>query len=279
MKVLTLDAQQMNPQDLIDSLKNTGFVVLKNHAIDTKLLDATYAAWKEYFDRSAEVKAKDIVTNGSHAGYFPFKSENAKDYSVKDLKEFFHVYRHTFNSEANTINLMSQLEILGQGILWLLQKPLADAGIQMPKSLPMLVHESPRTLLRILHYPPVSTEDTQVGAVRSAAHEDINFITLLPAATQPGLEVKDHEGNWHAIESDPNSIIVNVGDMLQELSGGYFKSTTHRVVNPSGENVSRYSMPLFIHPHPGVRLSDRHTSDSYLKERLDEIMKKPVDNK
>jgi isopenicillin N synthase-like dioxygenase len=143
-----------------------------------------------------------------------------------------------------------------------------------------MVEHSEQNLLRILHYPPLGLGSdaqriTADGAVRAAAHEDINLITLLPAATYPGLQVKTKDGEW--IWADMNvpkdAIIVNAGDMLQEASGGYFKSTTHRVVNPTGlgATVSRYSMPMFIHPRPDVRLSDKYTAGEYLDERLKEL--------
>jgi isopenicillin N synthase-like dioxygenase len=66
---------------------------------------------------------------------------------------------------------------------------------------------------------------------------------------------------------------VNIGDMLQEASGGYFPSTSHRVVNPQGndQTKSRVSLPLFLHPNPEVVLSERYTAKSYLKERLEEL--------
>jgi isopenicillin N synthase-like dioxygenase len=61
--------------------------------------------------------------------------------------------------------------------------------------------------------------------------------------------------------------------MLQEASQGYFPSTSHRVVNPTGENAtkSRISLPLFLHPRNEVVLSDKHTHESYLLERLREL--------
>ena len=65
--------------------------------------------------------------------------------------------------------------------------------------------------------------------------------------------------------------MVNIGDMLQECSGGYFPSTTHRVVNPSEKNMSRYSMPFFLHPRDEVVLSEKYTAKSYLDERLKEL--------
>ena len=87
------------------------------------------------------------------------------------------------------------------------------------------------------------------------------------------MAVQDKKGDWHKISTDPGPIIVNVGDMLKEASGGYYPSTTHRVVNPSNNvnNDSRYSMPLFLHPRDDVQLSENYTAGSYLKERLLEI--------
>ncbi len=126
--------------------------------------------------------------------------------------------------------------------------------------------------MRILHYPPL-TEHYEHDAIRAAPHEDINLITLLPAATTPGLEVKDLQGNWHAVTCDAGNIVVNVGDMLQLCTDFYYRSTTHRVVNPAGKDklTSRYSMPLFLHPRPEVALTQERTADEYLRERLREI--------
>ena len=91
----------------------------------------------------------------------------------------------------------------------------------------------------------------------------------MPAATSPGLEVLDRHRNWHAVSCDPGSIVVNVGDMLQMCTQYYYKSTSHRVVNPKEtENRSRFSMPLFLHPRDEVPLSDGHTALTYRHERL-----------
>ncbi len=72
---------------------------------------------------------------------------------------------------------------------------------------------------------------------------------------------------------DPNWIVINTGDMLQECTQGFFPSTQHRVTSPTGEAAkqSRLSMPLFLHPEANVRLSDRHTAESYRQERFREL--------
>jgi isopenicillin N synthase-like dioxygenase len=141
------------------------------------------------------------------------------------------------------------------------------------------------TIMRIIHYPPLG-ENVPQGAVRSAAHEDINFITLLVTATDDGLEVMDHDGSWIQVEGDASHIIVDSGDMLQNLTNGLFKSTTHRVVNPSNSNVRRFSMPMFVHPRNDIDLTPRKefiqltggkslfqsiTAGQYLHQRLVEI--------
>ena len=130
---------------------------------------------------------------------------------------------------------------------------------------------SQASLLRLLHYPPL-TGDEEPHAERAAAHEDINVMTILPVAEQPGLQVKDKQGNWVDVASVRGELVVNSGDMLKEMTAGFYPSTTHRVVNPAGggafANVSRISIPFFLTPRPEVVLSDRYTSASYLEERL-----------
>jgi isopenicillin N synthase-like dioxygenase len=148
------------------------------------------------------------------------------------------------------------------------------AGVASRLSMPLcdMINESTNTLFRVLHYPPLDAT-VEKEAVRAAPHEDINLITLLPAATAPGLQVLDRQGQWHDVSCDPGSIVVNVGDMLQMCTEEYYRSTTHRVVNPANENenTSRYSMPLFLHPRKDVKLSPTITALEYLQQRLREI--------
>ena len=138
--------------------------------------------------------------------------------------------------------------------------------------LPEMVDEELQTLLRILHYPPLP-EKVMGESVRAAAHEDINLITLLVSPTASGLQTMDTKKRWYDVPCEKNSIIVNVGDMMQECTQNYYKATKHRVLNPSDskENRSRYSMPLFLHPRSEVSLSKRYTAKSYLNERLNQL--------
>ena len=134
-----------------------------------------------------------------------------------------------------------------------------------------MISGSQSNLFRIIHYPPLSN-NADKRALRAAPHEDINLITVLLAGSEPGLQAMDTNGKWHDISCDKNMLVVNSGDMLSMASNSYYPSTTHRVINPKkSKNVSRYSMPLFLHPKDNVVLNETHTARSYLDERLKEI--------
>lgn len=273
MKIETIDLKPKSiGQDLVSSLRETGFAVITNHGIPMEKFEKAYTTWAAYF--ASEEKFKDLFTPNWQRGYYPMKSENAKGFEKKDLKEFFHLYPDMHlgqnHGASDMWNLYTNMANIGQQLL-----KMIDENSEVKFSVPLdeMAEQSPQTLLRILHYPPIGADED--GAVRAAAHEDINLITLLPAATYPGLQVKAADGSWVFADMHvpKDAIIVNAGDMLQEASNGYFKSTTHRVVNPTGlgATISRYSMPMFIHPHSEVRLSEKYTAGEYLDERLREL--------
>ena len=140
------------------------------------------------------------------------------------------------------------------------------------ETLTSMVKGSDANLFRINYYPEFSGEE-EAGAVRAAAHADIDLLTVLTAGTTSGLQAQDKQGNWLDVPCEHGNLVINTGDMLQESSQGYFPSTMHRVIKPMDEksNTTRMSCPMFIHPRDNVKLSDRHTAASYLHERLVEL--------
>ncbi len=281
MNVQTIDYQAADArQNLAQSLHETGFAVLANHPIDGGRIDDIYDAWADFF---ADANKQDWLHHPeNHDGYFPFKSENAKDAAEKDLKEFYHVYswgRVPPKVEQLTRAMHHDLVQLGVELLgWLqaMMPPKIQANMTAP--LTEMMADSEQSLLRILHYPPIAAGEN-AGAVRAAAHEDINLITLLLAGSKPGLEAQDKSGKWHKISGDAGMIAINNGDMLSLATGGYYPSTTHRVTNPDnmgadtneGGNVSRYSMPMFLHPRSDAALVPQMTADMFLQQRLKAI--------
>ena len=274
MKIETVDYTASDAGErLARSLRETGFAVLDNHPIQPDRIDEAYALWGGFF--ASDSKSDYLRDYEKQDGYFPFKSEHAKDAQKKDLKEFYHVYpwgRVPEDLEAVTRQLYADLTAIGVELLsWLDQQIPGEISATLSMPLQEMMQASQQSLLRILHYPPVSAEE-DIAAIRAAAHEDINLITLLLAGSQPGLQARDKQGQWHDVPCDPGMITINNGDMLSLATNGYFPSTTHRVINPDDKlNLSRYSMPMFLHPHPDVKLRRDFTAEAFLQERLKEI--------
>lgn len=256
---------------LFTGIKDYGFIILKDHDVSPNLLKLSYDLLEQLYKLPLEVKNSYISEQGGgQRGYTPFGKEHAKGSPVMDLKEFWHVGRevpenHPFAKyypkniwPDDTVSefkptfskLYSQLETAGIQMMEALSYPLEVEKDFFTK---MVVEGN--SILRLLHYPPIP-EGVDPRCVRAAAHEDINFITILPAATASGLQLLDRDGTWLDIESDYGTLIVDAGDMLSRITNDLIPSTTHRVVNPQdGTNGSRFSMPFFMHPHPESMLS------------------------
>ncbi|WP_296819053.1 2-oxoglutarate and iron-dependent oxygenase domain-containing protein [Brevundimonas sp.] len=275
------------------ALQRWGFFVLKGHAVSQDLLDRAYALAEDVFALPEEAKRRYA---GSLRGYTPFGVEHAKDSGRPDLKEFWQVGHDPVADEVHEAfppNVWPD-EIAGfRETFTALFEGLNATGLTLLEALePELGLEpgwfEPRvrrgtSLLRVLHYPPVADDQQSAGCVRSAAHEDINFITVMVGARGAGLELLDRDGRWLPVEAAPGTLIVDSGDMLQRLTNGVIPATTHRVVNPEGPNVSRYSMPFFMHPTLETSLEPlpsclgdgpkwpATTAGEYLDERLRQI--------
>ena len=299
---LSTDQSQQDAfaQQVGDALKDIGFFALTHHGIPRELIDETYAQCDAFFDLDEETKRIYLQPDiGHQRGYTAFGVEHAKDNPAPDLKEFWQTGRpypgdgtiptypqniwpsaHVKGFQATTESLFSHMEHLAQRLLEACSCYLGKGEAWLPE-----MSQHGNTIMRMIHYPPLD-ESMPEGAVRSAAHEDINFITLLVTATADGLEVMDHDGTWIQVKGDQDAIIVDSGDMLQNLTNGLFKSTTHRVVNPKNANTRRYSMPMFVHPrneidltpHPdfvkltgGTPLFPSINAGDYLHQRLKEI--------
>jgi isopenicillin N synthase-like dioxygenase len=273
--------------DLHDALHTWGFVGLTGHGLPDALMARAYALAEALFALPAAVKrAHETPEDGRQRGFTPFQVEHAKDSAVGDLKEFWHVGRadaphlpaNRFPAELPelapvALELFARLDTISLQVL-----AAVAEGLGLARDFFDAKVRGGNSVLRILHYPALP-EDRADGAIRAAAHEDINLLTLLPVATEPGLELLDRRGRWVAVEPPPGTLVCDTGDMMQLLTVGRLPSTTHRVVNPPGgpaARLPRYSLPFFVHPLPDVRLdaidgSTRGpTAGEFLAQRLRE---------
>lgn len=284
-------------EDLFNGLKEYGFVILKDHPIDISLLRKAYELSERLFKLPASVKESYTgPSGGGERGFTAFGKEHAKNNQYPDLKEFWHVGRELPSEHPltrffapniwpqelpefrSTFETMFQaLDDTGRIMLQALTIPL-----DVDKDYFTRMTDTGSSILRLLHYPPIP-DGVDPNCVRAAAHEDINLITLLVSASASGLELLDRDGNWLPVETSPDNIIVDSGDMLARITNDVLPATTHRVVNPKGPNRTRYSMPFFMHPNPDAVLSCLKScvgtgqkypdilANDFLMERLREI--------
>lgn len=255
-----------------DSLITTGFAVVTHHGVDFGLIKDVQAGWREFFTSAKSYKEGYVNISNPNMGYAQFGKETAVGAIKADLKEFYHYRPNEVlppDPKVATEKLYSILEgdIAGQ----LLH---AINGVGSDLNYAKVCQNSDTTILRSIYYPALRDLEVQEGAVRSAAHEDINIITLLVAASAPGLQVRDINGEWHDVPHEENSIVVNAGDMLQLATNRVFKSTTHRVINPANSSEDRISIPVFVHPNSDTLLAPGFTAKQYLTERLETIYRK-----
>jgi isopenicillin N synthase-like dioxygenase len=267
--VPTLDAGEAESprfaHDISAAYEEYGFVIIQNHGIDKALIERCLACFRRFFALTVEEKLKYKVPGGGGArGYTAFGIETAKGAQHHDLKEFWHVGRelppgHPFNEvmapniwvdsiagfRETTLALYKAFDALGARLLSAIAR-----SVSLPADFFADKVDLGNSVLRVIHYPPLPPEPTP--SVRAGAHEDINVITLLLGAEEPGLEVLSRRGEWLPINPPAGSLVCNVGDMLQRLTNRHLRSTTHRVVNPPRERASnaRYSLPFFLHFNP-----------------------------
>lgn len=263
------------PERFATSLRETGFAVLVNHPLPWELVEQIYREWSALFDSPA-VEAYDIDPSGQ-VGWFPAdRSETAKGSTVRDLKEFFHVYDWSVYpaevSEAALRYRQIALDLASTLLDWVEANTPDEITDELSMPLSSMMTGSTRSLLRVLRYPPLP-DHIPDGAVRAAAHEDINLLTVLPASDQPGLELLGADGRWFPVPCDPGSLAINGGEMLDLATNGYYPATTHRVVNPTGDaaRVPRMSLPMFLHPADDVVLAEGRTAYEFLQQRIAEL--------
>jgi isopenicillin N synthase-like dioxygenase len=286
---ISLDSLLKNEQSTIkvlsDALENHGFFVLTDHGISNELFKNAYAFSEKFF--ALDLSKKNALSHPEKAGargYTPFGKETALGETVPDLKEFWHhgpVIDDTYdkrimsNVEVNDLDgfdetfnqLFEELNGLGMKLL-----SSISLTLDKPSNFFNSKVEKGNSLLRLIHYPPSNNDNM----FRAREHEDINLITLLIGADEPGLEVKEKTGKWIPVSSSFNEIVCNIGDMMQLITEGKLKSTPHRVVKYNlDEKRSRYSIPFFLHPSPDIMLrsiydeSDKGVlAHDFLDERL-----------
>ena len=290
-------------QELGDAFSQIGFVVVKNHGVTEEQRQKLFDTSEKIFAQSTDVKRQyEDVSNGGQRGYISKGRETAKGEKVADLKEFWHIGQEVEDElelkaqypDNIWMNEVPELEVVGKEIYNTFEN--TDRNLLRAIALYLGLDENyfdakirnGNSILRLLHYYPVkSLDEVEEGAVRAAAHGDINLITLLMGGSAKGLQAMNSDGDWIDVSPQENEIVINIGDMLQRHTNGKLKSTIHRVINLDPESMlkPRYSAPFFLHPRSDMDLTclescinadnpkgyEDITAGAFLEERIQEL--------
>lgn len=292
-------------EQLGKALQEVGFFALVDHGIEHEQIKSAHQLIERLFALPIAVKQQHARPElYGQVGFSAFGSERAKTAVVPDLKEFWHIQRPENQRGSNELHKPANEwpasfggfdGLRFQKEFCRLFKQLDQISVAILQACSTFIGEDKNFLgdcvaggnsvLRLIHYPAIE-HAVAPGSVRAAAHEDINFITLLLGATAPGLELLTKENRWLSVQAPLDSIIVDSADMLENLTNGRIRATTHRVVNVDENQTPRISMPFFVHPRSDVSLKPLNRSiaatggiekfrdisaGDFLQERLKEI--------
>ncbi len=231
------------------------FAIALDTVLSAKRVHLTALA-EEFFALPASVKQRVSMQRGGPAwrGWFPLGGELTS--GVPDLKEGYYFGTELLPDSRPmhgpniwpdeplglryaVSDWMDAMAHLGQRVLSLMAAGLG----QLPDFFLHGLTADPTPLFRIFRYPPQPSADTSQWGV--GEHSDYGLLTLLATDGTPGLEV-NVAGEWIAAPADAGLIVCNLGDMLDRLTSGRYRSTRHRVRNHAGHD--RYSLPYFLDP-------------------------------
>ncbi len=246
-----------------DACRTTGFFLVTGHGVDPTLLARLDAAARAFFARPEADKAAIAMARGGSAwrGWFPEDGELTS--GRPDHKEGIY-----FGAElaADNPRVLAGLPLHGPNLFptepaelgplvltWIDQMTRVGHALARALSLGLGLDADwmdrhltadPTVLFRIFRYPPRPADDDGWGV---AEHTDYGLLTILAHDGTPGLEVRTASG-WRAVPAVPGAFVVNLGDMLDRMTGGRYRSTPHRVRHARGASRDRLSFPFFFDP-------------------------------
>jgi isopenicillin N synthase-like dioxygenase len=250
-------------RDIDAACRDAGFFAIVNHGVDARLRRALVTHAREFFALPDDEKAAIAMAHGGRAwrGWFPVGGELTS--GIPDRKEGIYFGaelgagdprvaagtplhgpnlfpRRPAALRATVLAYLDALTVLGQAVMRGIALGLGLDADWFARDLT----RDPIVLFRIFHYPPATTADEE-RAWGVGEHTDYGLLTLLLQDATGGLQVRTRAG-WVDVPADPDAFVCNVGDMLERMTGGSYRSTPHRARNPG--RAGRLSFPFFFDP-------------------------------
>jgi isopenicillin N synthase-like dioxygenase len=249
-----VDLAASDVADAVDrACREHGFFYVVGHGVDPALPRRLESAARSFFAQDDDVKASIAMAKGGRAwrGWFPVGGELTS--GVPDRKEGIYFGAERAAGDPRPLhgpNLFPNDELRDTVLAWLDAMTALGRRLAAAMGIDDAIVRDPTTLFRIFHYPPGDGPAWGVGE-----HTDYGLLTILRQDPTSGLQVRRTPGvqgggprsdDWIDAPPIPGSFVVNIGDMLERMTGGAYRSTPHRVRNTS--DVGRLSFPFFFDP-------------------------------
>jgi len=249
-----------------------GFVYLGGTGITQAVVDALLASSRAFFAAGAEKFAftTPLRLGGRlSAGFVPQGREHEDEATPSDLKEAFDLFLDgSYSAEAFApavdapVPAVVEPQVAAFVAYHARCTEIANdvlrafaLGFGLPDDYFVSRHGG-NNMLRALHYPPVPAT-ASADQMRAGAHTDFGTLTLLVQDPSGGLEVLDADGRWLYAPPIPGTVLVNIGDLMQQWTNLEFRSTLHRVAVPADDRAgaARYSVAFFCEPNSETEIA------------------------
>lgn len=270
-------------EELKEASKSNGFWAVKNGGITQEFINETFSYGQHFFEDYTDEEKREVLVDFTTGNYFGYKIRGNKkmfESNVPDNSETLNIAKFTKNNDfeefqqnqfiQNHKEKLKQIQLKTFEVVKKLLKLFAiilelDENYFVEKHL----YDDPSDdSLRFMRYHPRPAEDdAKIENTWARAHTDFGTVTLLFNQVVAGLQIKLSNGDWKYVKPVPGAFICNIGDTLNFWSGGYFKTTVHRVIRPPQDQLSAPRIGAFYFVRPGDK-AKIDIADSPLLRRL-----------
>ncbi|EJF58639.1 Clavaminate synthase-like protein [Dichomitus squalens] len=259
--------------ELIRAVREDGFFYVKNFNIPQERVNRQFSLGKQFYELPLEEKLKYVpegLDNGAFNGYVPAGRRVLDPVSgLRDRTEVYNIPKFdgyfTHNHPAIVQEHLGEIEEFARSLHSEVLDPLhvlLAIALELPEDYFTNIHRYERKSedhFRFMKYSKYTPEENQkIGRLWGGGHTDLGSWTLLFRQPVAALQIKNHKtGEWKWVKPQDGTLTVNACDALSFLTGGYVKSTIHRVAAPpkDQEHVDRLGILYFSRPNNDVRLN------------------------
>lgn len=268
-----------------------GFFIVTNHGVDPELVERVFSTMQTFFALPDDKKL--LIDKRSSRHFRGWEAEGAELTNNRpDIRQQIDLWTEwparALDVEPPELRLLGPNQWLPDETLpghraavdeWMTELgSLADRilgllsiGLGLDEQhLSRYFGAEPMSLTKLISYPP-----TPPGGAGVNAHHDTGFVTVLAAGETPGLQIQNPEGEWIDVPPHPDGFVINLGEMLQAMTGNYFVATPHRVITTEARLSAAYfhgpSLDARLDPLPldpsfatAVADSPRHTAAGFM---------------